>query len=168
MGGAGSQRLGGKDWLWSGVAFVTAGGIKWRKIASSLSSSVSHSPGVGFNGSGRVVRNRSLIPNCVPLESREGFYFRMFWATHEGSECLMNHQLMWGHSGWVSEEGHLISTNFLWMNNSYFPPRSSSSLACSLEQFLLTNRNPSASLFRVWPQQVDSGKDMKNGSFSTF
>lgn len=70
------------------------GWIKWRKIASSLCPSVSHSPGVGFNGLGRVVRNRSLIPNCVPLESREGFYFRMFWATHEGSGCLMNHQLM--------------------------------------------------------------------------
>ena len=167
MGEAGSQRQGGKDWLWSGVASVTARGKGERmgevEEDSQQSPSVPHSPGVGFSGSGRVVQSRSLIPNCVPLESREGFYFRMFWATHEGSGYLMNHQLMWDHSGWVSEKGHLISTNLLWINNSYSAPPPPPFGAASSDQ-----QEPFSLPFQSLATASGSEDDMNNGSFSTF
>ena len=172
MGEAGSQRQGGKDWLWSGVASVTARGKGERmgevEEDSQQSPSVPHSPGVGFSGSGRVVQSRSLIPNCVPLESREGFYFRMFWATHEGSGYLMNHQLMWDHSGWVSEKGHLISTNLLWINNSYSPPHPPQFSCMFFGAASSDQQEPFSLPFQSLATANGSEEDMNNGSFSTF
>lgn len=132
-------------------------GVKQNCLQNLPLSSVSYNPGVSVNGSGRGVRSRLLIPNCVPLG--EGFCFREWigpvvkvlgvsWTIAiKVRVTTLAKFLKRGHS-----LEHLMRTFTLNKQDSYFPP--SSFLACSLGQFLLTSENTATTLSTVWQQQV--------------